>query len=196
MTEAQSPDEIRREIEETRTNLGHTLEDIEDRVSPSRIKDRRVEAFQNRIQSVRESVMGSADDARSSAGDRAGQARDTLRHAPEQTLNRARGNPLAAGLIAFGGGLLLASLIPASEREQDAAQTLRDRYEEPVRSELRQAGQQAGEHLKGSAQEAAEELRSTAQDAAHQTRQDAQSSTQTVRSDAQNARDTRALRDH
>jgi gas vesicle protein len=181
VTDAQSPEEIRREIEETRSNLGHTLEDIEDRVSPSRIKERRVEAVKGRWQSVRESVMGSAQDTRYAASDRAGDAADTLRGAPDQALQRARGNPLAAGLIAFGGGMLLASLLPSSDREQDVVQTLRDRYEEPVKSELQSVGKEAAGRLQGTAQEAVEEVKSTAQEAAQQTRSDAQQSAQNVR---------------
>jgi uncharacterized protein YjbJ (UPF0337 family) len=189
VTEERSPEEIRREIEQTRSNLGHTLEDIEDRVSPARIKDRRVEAVRSRVQRVRESVMGSADDVRGSASYRADQARDTLRDAPQATMDRARGNPLAAGLVAFGGGLVLASLIPATEKEQEAAQTLRDRYEEPVKSELKQVGEQARDSLQGTAQEAAQQVKSTAQDAAQRTKEDAQSSGQTVRDQAQQARE-------
>lgn len=194
MSESQSPEEIRAEIEQTRSNLGHTLEDIEDRVSPSRIAERRTEAVRNRWQNMKESVMGSADDARYSAqvrggdlSERASSAADTVKGAPDQALQRARGNPLAAGLIAFGGGLLLASALPATQREQDAAQTLRDRYEEPVKSEFQQAAKQAGEGLQGSAQQAVQEVRSTAQDAAQRTREDAKGSAQSVRGDAQRA---------
>jgi len=194
VSESQSPEEIRAEIEQTRSNLGHTLEDIEDRVSPSRIAERRTEAVRNRWQNMKESVMGSADDARYSAqvrggdlSERASSAADTVKGAPDQALQRARGNPLAAGLIAFGGGLLLASALPATQREQDAAQTLRDRYEEPVKSEFQQAAKQAGEGLQGSAQQAVQEVRSTAQDAAQRTREDAKGSAQSVRGDAQRA---------
>jgi len=194
VSESQSPEEIRAEIEQTRSNLGHTLEDIEDRVSPSRIAERRTEAVRNRWQNMKESVMGSADDVRYSAqvrggdlSERASSAADTVKGAPDQALQRARGNPLAAGLIAFGGGLLLASALPATQREQDAAQTLRDRYEEPVKSEFQQAAKQAGEGLQGSAQQAVQEVRSTAQDAAQRTREDAKGSAQSVRGDAQRA---------
>jgi hypothetical protein len=211
MTEAQSPEEIRREIEATRTNLGQTLEDIEDKVSPSRIKERRVEAVRNRWQRVRNSVMGSAENARGSASstwedtrgsasstwddttsrvsDRASEVGDTLRSAPDQAMERTRGNPLAAGLIAFGGGLLAASLLPATPREQQAAQALRDRVEEPVRNELSSVGQQARESLQGTAQEAMEEIKGTAQEAAERTRSEAQGSAQSVRSEAERAKD-------
>lgn len=196
MSESQSPEEIRAEIEQTRQNLGHTLEDIEDRVSPARIAERHTEAVKNRWQNVKESVMGSTDDARSSAQARGGElstrvsgAADTVKGAPDQAIQRARGNPLAAGLVAFGGGLLLASALPATQREQEAAQTLRDRYEEPVKSELQQAAKQAGEGLQGTAQQAVQEVKSTAQEAGQRTKEDAEGSAQSVRGDAQRAAD-------
>ncbi len=205
MSETQSPEEIRREIEQTRANLGETLHDIEDRVSPSRIKERRTEAVKSRWRSVKESVMGSSDDVRyqadqkrqqvsgaasgaaSTISDAASGAVDTVKSAPDQAMSRARGNPLAAGLVAFGGGLLLASLLPATEREQQAASTLQDRFAEPVKQQLQEVGQQAKEGLQGTAQQAVQEVKSTAQEAVDNTKSEAQSSAQSVRGDAQGA---------
>jgi gas vesicle protein len=193
---SQDPDQIRREIEQTRQGLGETLEDIEDKVSPARIKDRQVDRVRSGLQSVRERVMGSNDDPYSSSGpgvgqrvgDAAGSARDTLAQAPNQAIRQARGNPLAAGLVAFGGGMLLASLLPSTEPEQQAAQALRDRYEEPVKEGLQQVGQEAKERLQGPAQEAAESVKQTAQEGVERTKGDAQSSAQQVQDDAQQAR--------
>ncbi len=205
MSETQSPEEIRREIEQTRANLGETLHDIEDRVSPSRIKERRTEAVKSRWRNVKESVMGTTDDVRyqadqkrqqvggaasgaaSQLSDAASGAVDTVKSAPDQAMSRARGNPLAAGLVAFGGGLLLASLLPATEREQEAASTLKDRYAEPVKQQLQEVGQQAKEGLQGTAQQAVQEVKSTAQEAVQNTKSEAQSSAQSVRGDAQGA---------
>lgn len=196
MSNEQSPDEIRREIEQTRHELGTTLEDIEDRVSPARIKERQTDRIRGRFERVRESVMGSAHEGRGAASDqmdsvkdRVDDVRGAVQQAPDQALQQARGNPLAAGLVAFGGGMLLASLLPATQREQDAAHTLRDRYEEPVRSQLQEVGQEAKENLQGSAQAAAQEVKATAQDAAEQTKSSAQSSAETIKSDAQRARE-------
>lgn len=194
---SQDPDQIRREIESTRHGLGETLEDIEDKVTPSRIAERQVDKVRGGIQNVRERVMGSTDDYgyRSSepgltdrAGSAVDSARQSLTDAPDQAVAQARGNPLAAGLIAFGGGLLLASLLPSTEPEQQAAQTLRDRYEEPVRQGLQEAGQQAKEQMQPAAQQAADSVKQTAQEGAERTRDDAQSSAQTVQGQAQQAR--------
>jgi gas vesicle protein len=190
----QTPEEIRRDIERTREGLGETLEDIEDRVSPARIKERKTAQMRQRWQSVRESVMGSAEDVRDQTGgqmqrigDRAGQATDTVRHAPDQAIERTQGNPLAAGLIAFGGGLLLASLFPATRQEQQAARQLRERYEEPVKDELRHAGQEAQDDLKDSAKQAADQVKQTAQEGIQHTREDAQSAAERTQQEAQGA---------
>ena len=42
---------------------------------------------------------------------------------------KAEGNPLAAGLIAFGAGLLISGLIPSSQKEQQAVSTLQEKAE-------------------------------------------------------------------
>jgi uncharacterized protein YjbJ (UPF0337 family) len=185
----QSPEEIRRDIERTRAGLGETLEDIEDRVSPTRIRQRQTARLRGRWTQVRESVMGPDDESSGvrQVGDRTGEAADRMRHAPDEAVARTRGNPLAAGLIAFGGGLLAASLIPASRQEQQAAQQLRDRFEEPVREELRHAGQETRDRLEGSAQQAAEQVKATAQEGVQHTREDARQATERTRQEAEGA---------
>ena len=67
----QTPDQLRRDIEDTRDHLGDTLGAIEDRVSPRAIMDRRRSAMADRWRSMREAVMGRADDLTSSASETA-----------------------------------------------------------------------------------------------------------------------------
>jgi len=45
---------------------------------------------------------------------------------PRKVAAKAEGNPLAVGLIAFGVGLLAASLIPASTKEKELASSIKD----------------------------------------------------------------------
>src|SRR4051794_41986204 len=59
----QSAEELRREIEATRGDLGTTIDAIGDRVSPGRIVERRTNRMRGGIRSVRESVMGRASSA-------------------------------------------------------------------------------------------------------------------------------------
>jgi hypothetical protein len=70
-------------------------------------------------------------------------AADMASSALEQARKRTWGNPLAAGLVVFGAGWLLSSLLPATEREQQAAAQLKDLAVEkgsPVAQQLGQAG--------------------------------------------------------
>jgi hypothetical protein len=113
---------------------------------------------------------------------------DTVRSAPETVRRRATGNPLAAGLIAFGAGLLLSSLIPASDPEQQVATQLKDFATEqgrPVAQQLGQAGQEAAQELKESAQQRAESVKQTAADATSTVKGEAQSAASDVKGQAQ-----------
>jgi hypothetical protein len=111
--------------------------------------------------------------------------------APEQARQRARGNPLAAGLVAFGAGWLLSSLLPATEPEQQAAAQVKDLAMEkgrPVAQDLGQAGQEAAQSLRESAQQRAQSVKETATDAASTVAGEAQSHASDVTSHAQEAR--------
>jgi cell division septum initiation protein DivIVA len=147
-------------------------------------------------------VAGSAKDVAGSAKDVAGSAKDTMAakassaggmagSVPEQARQRARGNPLAAGLIAFGAGWLLSSLLPATEREQQAAAELKDLAAEkggPVKEQLSQAGQEATQSLRESAQQRAQSVKETATGAASTVAGEAQSQSSDLTSHAQEAR--------
>ena len=54
----QSPEELRREIEQTRMGMSENLDAIGDRVSPGRIVERRTNRVRNSVTSLRERVMG------------------------------------------------------------------------------------------------------------------------------------------
>jgi hypothetical protein len=76
------------------------------------------------------------------------------------------GNPLAAGLIAFGAGWLISSLAPASRKEQELADQAKDwalEHGQPVAKHL---ADEVKENLREPAQHAVEEVKSTATDAA------------------------------
>ncbi|MCK6096489.1 DUF3618 domain-containing protein [Micrococcus sp. EYE_162] len=113
-----------------------------------------------------------ADQARGTAHDVADQARDwaddaqhAVRQAPAQVRGRTAGNPLAAGLIAFGAGMLVSALIPASEVEQRAAERVKDQAA-PLVDQAKHVAQEMGEDLKPLAQDAAQSVKDAAADAA------------------------------
>lgn len=102
------------------------------------------------------------------------QGAEALRQAPDRIESQTRGNPLAAGAIAFGVGALVGSLLPASRGEQEAATALRDRTEEPLRQELRDAGERSKEELQPAVSDAADRTKERAGEAAQRTRDEAQ----------------------
>ena len=142
----------------------------------------------DRASSARDTAASAASSARDTASDVASSAVDTVRSAPDTVRRQATGNPLAAGLIAFGAGLLLSSLIPASEPEQQVATQVKDFAVEqgrPVARQLGQAGQEAAQELKESAQQRAESVKQTAQDAASTVKDETQAAASDVKGPAQ-----------
>ena len=193
-----------RNIEGTREDLSRDLDALTDKISPSQIMERRKEATKSRFRSVRDKVMGSAEGTRqgmASAGGSmtgtASSAADSVTgtaHSAVGTLERrTEGNPLAAGLIAFGAGWLASSLLPASEKEAQAAKQVVDRAKEhgqPLMDEARSVGQEMGESLKESATQAAQEVKGAAQESAQTVKEEGRSSAETVRSEGQSSAQT------
>jgi hypothetical protein len=200
------PDQIRGSIEQTQQNLSADVDALTDKVSPPRIVERRVQQTRSAVTSMKDRIMGSttertssltgtASSSASSAKDtvaaKASSAADAASSAPDLARERTRGNPLAAGLIAFGAGWLLSSLLPATEAEQQVATQVKDVAAEkgrPVAQQLQQAGQEAAQDLRESAQQRAQSVRDTAADAASTVRDEAQSQTSDVTDHAQEAR--------
>lgn len=114
---------------------------------------------------VREGAQQAAGAVRQGAG----QAAEAVRAAPEQAMRRTQGNPLAAGLIAFGAGLLAASLIPRTEAEQRATDQLRQQAGEliePVKEAVRESAGTIGQEAKDVTRGAARQVGQTASQAA------------------------------
>jgi gas vesicle protein len=176
----QSTTEVRQDIERTRDEMSGTIDAIADRTSPSRVVGRQRRRMLERVRSLRDQVMGSADQLTTSAHDTLQSGRESTQHGMEQVGERARelpdqarqqvssqtqGNPLAAGLVAFGGGLLAAYLIPSSRPERQATSQIRDSAA-PALDEVKEAGRDVVDEIKTSAQQAAEEVKETVSDSA------------------------------
>lgn len=179
----QDPEQLRREIARTRADMDRTLAELEDRVSPSRIRERQTEKVRGRLHRARSAVMGATPDTHDmrdrasgmadSAGGHLSEAGDAIQQTPQMVEDATRGNPLAAGVIAMGIGALLGSLIPPSKAEEQFAGQLRDNFEEPVKQQLQQAGEEMKGELQEHAQEAVEETKQSAQQAMDTTRNQA-----------------------
>ena len=172
---SENPDVIRADIEATRARLGTNVDAVADKVTPSHIVQRQTDKVKENVRDavfgVKEKVMGAAEhttgnvhSATDSAGAHLGDAGAAISDAPAQLKTKTQGNPMAAGLIAFGAGLLVSSLIPASQKEREAADALKTAAE-PLTTELTEAAKHVAEGLKEPAQEAMENVKATAADA-------------------------------
>jgi hypothetical protein len=192
---SENPDAIRADIEATRARLGTNVDAVADKVTPSNIVHRQTDKVKDAVFGVKEKVMGAADhasggvhSATSSAGSTIGDAGSAIGDAPHKAAVKTQGNPLAAGLIAFGAGLLVSSLIPPSQKEREAADALKTAAE-PVTAQLTEAAKDVAQGLKEPAQEAMENVKATAADAAEHVKGEGQAAVSDVKGSAADARD-------
>lgn len=192
MTTSNNPDEIRADIERTRRELGQDVDALAEKVSPTKAVSRQTNRIKDGFIHAKENIMGSPEQHRHepSLGDRASEWADDTQHAlhqaPAQLRGRTAGNPLAAGLIAFGAGLLLSSLIPASRAEQRAAEGLKDQAA-PLVDEAKQAAQQLREDLEPAAREAAGSVKESAAEAASHLKEQGTDTAQGLKAESQDA---------
>ncbi|WP_400160506.1 DUF3618 domain-containing protein [Arthrobacter sp. BPSS-3] len=192
---SENPDVIRADIEATRARLGTNVDAVADKVTPSHIVQRQTDKVKDAVFGVKEKVMGAADhtagnvqSAGGSAASHFSDAGSAVADAPNQVKAKAQGSPLAAGLIAFGAGLLVSSLIPASQKEREAADALKSAAE-PLTTELTEAAQNVAQGLKEPAQAAMENVKATATDAAQNVKGEGQTAVDDVKGRAADAKD-------
>ena len=206
MTSHDDADAIRTDIERTRAELSHNVDTLTETANPKNIAGRQVDKVKGAAHSVREHLMGSPDDPTDSGrlGDasdavsdkaaelkqRASTASDRVASnaadAPRQVRRKTRGNPLAAGLIAFGIGYLISSAIPSSEREQQAARRLQDQAE-PVKEALTETARELGDRLREPAQDAVESVKASADSAVSNVKQEGRAATEEVKHQAKSS---------
>jgi ElaB/YqjD/DUF883 family membrane-anchored ribosome-binding protein len=184
----QSTEELSTQIAGTRDNLAADVDALQDRVSPAAIVERRKAAARGRVASMKNRVMGSAQTVRDTTGSTGAGAvesvKDTAQGAVASAGDTVEGSPLAAGLVAFGAGMVLSALLPASDAETRAARQVVDAAA-PLVEEARSVGQDVGQQLKESAADSAEQVKSAAQDSAARVQEDGRSSAENVAAAAQ-----------
>ena len=203
--------ELRRNADQDRARMGDTLEAIGDRLSPERMVERRKAAVGQGFRRMREAVMGSPDyveptvqrareqasgmassaadsasNVASSAAEAARTAADKVQHAPEMIREQTAGNPLAAGLVAFGAGLLLATAFPGTRTEQQLMESARPQIDQ-AKEELRDAGRELAGDVREHARTAAQEVTSSGKEAASNVADQARQSAQQVADEAKGA---------
>jgi hypothetical protein len=216
MTTSNDPDEIRADIERTRAALSDDVDDLAESVKPKNVAGRQVDKVKEAASNVKERVMGSEDDdysgsavgtvsdkayaakyaaadkayaAKDTVSDKASDAREAVKQAPRRMRRKAQGNPLAAGVIAFGLGMLISSLIPSTEKEREAVSQLQDNLE-PVKEKASEVASDIGENLRQPAQEAAESVKAAATEGVDNVKQEGQSAAADVKDQAQASKET------
>jgi ElaB/YqjD/DUF883 family membrane-anchored ribosome-binding protein len=183
-----NPDEIRRDIEDTRSRLSSDVNALTETVSPSNVARRQADKVVGVATSVKDRVMGTADDLRSTGADAASSVGQAPGAAADKARSKTQGNPLAAGLIALGAGWLVGSMLPASEKEKQAASSLKD-HAEPLVDEAKSVAQDTVQELKEPAKQAAQSVKETATQAKDNVAQEGRSTAEDVRSQAQTSAD-------
>jgi hypothetical protein len=207
---AEEPQQLKQDIEGTRSQLSTDLDALTERLSPSNVAQRQVDKAKANVATgiagVKDRILGSDDDdddtgvagsLQSSVQGAAQSGRDAVGNAPTAVKQRTKGNPLAAGLIAFGAGWLISSLIPASDKETKAVGALAEKAKtegQPLLEEAKATASDIGGSLGAHAKEAAASVKEKAQDAAGSVQEDARGAAGTVKdhgtSAAQDVKDT------
>lgn len=182
------PDAIRADIERTRRDLGQDVDALADKVNPGKMAQRQTDRVRRAATRMKDRVMGTASDVIDSTHDAMGHAGGAVAGAPRRAASATQGNPVAVGLIAFGVGLLAASLIPASRREQDAAEKVKDAASSLV-DEVKDVAMESADRLREPAMEAAEAVKERAKEGVESVKAEGQDAASEVQSDAKHAAD-------
>jgi hypothetical protein len=170
----EDPDRIRREIEQTREQMGETVGALGYKADvKSRAKDS--------LQDKKESVMGVVTSAKEhvvGAGQSVGGATpdpDQVKHQAKRAASVAQENPLGLAVGAVAVGFLAGMLVPSTRVEDEklgpVADDVKDRAKQTGQEALergKQVAQDAAQTAKESGQQHAQELGSTAQEHAQQ----------------------------
>ncbi|MDX6260229.1 MAG: hypothetical protein QOH84_1917 [Kribbellaceae bacterium] len=197
---AEDPEELKRNIEQSRRNVGRDVDALTEKVSPTRVVGRRVERARGGVHRLKEHVMGTADSVGGSVSGTAGSAvssvqdagskvGDAVGSAPDMARAKTRGTPLAAGLVAFAAGWMVAAALPASTKERELAQEGKDKVVGPVKEQATQLAQEIKDDLQQPAQEAVTSVKETAAQAAADVADDGRSAAQQVADGAKSSAD-------
>ncbi len=183
-----------------------------DKYNPRKAVNRRANRIREAFFGARDKVMGTANAAGHATTAKAGEMRDRASHTasdvghkasqtasdvghavgsvPQKAREQAQGSPLAAGLIAFGAGILVSSLMPASDTERRMAGRVKDtamQHSDQLKHGVTGATQQMREGLREPARHAAESVKSAAGQAASNVRDESQWAAKDVKEKAQQA---------
>lgn len=163
----QDPEAIRRDIEQTRAEMGETVEAIGYKTD---VRSRAKESIQDKTGRLREKISGATPDA----GDVKGGAR--------QAVGVAQENPIGLAVGAMAVGFVAGMLVPSTKVEDEKLGPMADQ----VKQQAAETGQEALERGKQVAQDAAQSAVETAKESGREHGEEladsARQSTQEIRS--------------
>jgi hypothetical protein len=118
-------------------------------------------------------VKDRTGDVTDRVGETAHEVADSVRRAPEAIGRRTQGNPLAVGLIAFGAGLLAASLLPETDAERRAGERIREQagdLVEPLKQPLAEAAGELRDDVADHGRQAMAQVKETVSDGVQETK--------------------------
>jgi len=193
---AEEPNELTDRIERQRESISATVDEIENRISPSRIAARRTYRMKRTVVDWKDRLMGNdepdypwnrsmaysgmyqgSESEHHGLRERAAGAAETAQHAPEAIRRQTQGNPFAAGVIALGAGWLTASLLPETRSERRVMQKIQPGLESAARTVRDEATELAGE-LREPAKQAVGEVTERGREAGEQLAADTRSAAQ------------------
>lgn len=190
-TNSNDPDQIRAEIEQTRARMGETIDEIQERLSPERLK-------QQTKDTIREATIGKVEEMTN-------RAEYEMKSWRSRIVQTVKDNPVPAALIGVGVGWLLmadndhddydydndyryrqysgaSTYYPASTRytgsgethrsARDVAHEGRERINETV-DEVRDRASEAAHNVQERVSETAESVRHTAEETRHRAQETA-----------------------
>ncbi|HEU5082591.1 MAG TPA: hypothetical protein VFU14_04570 [Acidimicrobiales bacterium] len=140
-------DELTDQIRTTRTRMDRTLDDIGERAGPGRLTARVKDA----VATTKDTVMGAAAGTGQHLAETGSDVAGTVRQ-------QGRGNPLAAGLVAFGAGLLAGSVLPESRTEHALAREVQSKAQAPIREQVKQSASAVADQVGDRVDEAKETI--------------------------------------
>jgi hypothetical protein len=148
----QDTSSIREDIEQTRAEMGDTVEAIGYKTD---VKSRAKESVQEKIGGVRERITGVKDSA-PSTGD--------MKEGAQKAVGLAESNPLGLGIAALAGGFLIGMLLPSTSVENEKLGPMSTQLKE----QAKETASEAVEHGKQVAQDVASSAADTAKESTQQ----------------------------
>jgi gas vesicle protein len=139
------PTEIREEIEQTRTEMGDTVEALGYKAD---VKSRAKDNITDKRDRLKERITGATPDS------------DEVKDGAKRAVGVAQENPIGLAIGSMALGFVAGMLVPSTRVEDDKLGPMADQ----VKESAKETGQEALERGKEVAQEAAQSAKETAQD--------------------------------